>query len=270
MVLTFWGVRASTPVPGPSTVRVGGNTVCIDIAEGSDGQHVVMDAGTGIIMLGKRLLAGPCGKGRGEVHIFLTRTHWDHIQGFPFFIPAFIPGNHIILRGRAVSSRTVRELLEAQMRGAYSPIFALGNMGATIDVEEMDNSAVTFGPFTMATIVLPHRGLSSLGYRISAGGRSAVLLGDLHYEGTSRDTATAFAAGADLIVHDVGDSAMNGSEARIAIAMAREAGAPRLLFTHYAPRQADDDVEHLVAAARREAGPSLAVDAAREGMQVVV
>ena len=98
MEITFYGVRGSVAVPGPGTNEYGGNTPCIHV-QSKKGYEIVLDAGTGICNLARKFLATPLGKGQGEVAMLLSHTHLDHIQGFPFFIPAFIPGNKIKIFG---------------------------------------------------------------------------------------------------------------------------------------------------------------------------
>jgi phosphoribosyl 1,2-cyclic phosphodiesterase len=276
MELTFWGVRGSIPVPGPDTVEFGGDTMCLDISDGeseSDGRHyrAVLDAGTGITNLGRNLLAGPAGKGAGEIHIFLTHTHWDHIQGFPYFIPGFIPGNRVVFWGRPVSERSVRELLEGQMKAEYNPIYALDNMGSTIEVNEMGSDPVTFGTFTMETIILPHKGSSSLGFKISDNSKSVAFLGDVDYGDTGlTDEIVAFADGADVLIHDVGDQDAKGSVQHIGVELAKRIGARQLLFTHFAPWQTDTVVHEIIESIRKGSGTSIQIDAARQGMQIAV
>src|SRR5262245_47358293 len=103
MQVTFWGVRGSVPAPGPETNRYGGNTSCVELRTEA-GALIVLDAGTGAIPLGRTLLSGPFGEGKGEAAIFLSHAHWDHIQGFNFFAPVFVPGNKLAVFGPARSS----------------------------------------------------------------------------------------------------------------------------------------------------------------------
>ena len=108
MKIKFWGVRGSIPCPGPSTVRYGGNTTCIEIRT-DDGELIILDAGSGIFPLANALLEQlPI-----TCHLFITHTHWDHIQGLPFFIPAFIPGNTLNIHGAydPIGQKSIRSVL---------------------------------------------------------------------------------------------------------------------------------------------------------------
>ena len=107
MRVTFWGTRGSIPVPGPGTVRYGGNTPCIAVEEpgSGEGRFVVLDAGTGIRLLGQELVRRH-GAGPLNVDLLLSHTHWDHIQGLPFFEPLLDPGAHLTFIGRAPAGRS--------------------------------------------------------------------------------------------------------------------------------------------------------------------
>src|SRR5688572_14271785 len=121
MDVTFWGVRGSIPSPGPSTVRYGGNTSCVSIRL-SDGELVMLDFGTGARNLGLQLLSGPFGQGKGRATILLSHTHWDHIQGFPFFGPFYVTGNAFTVYGGAKTPAALETLLEGQMAAQYFPV----------------------------------------------------------------------------------------------------------------------------------------------------
>jgi len=145
MNVTFWGVRGSTPAPGPAMVRYGGNTSCVSVRTKA-GALLLLDCGTGARNLGHVLLAEPEPapfRGRGQAAVLLSHTHWDHIQGFPFFGPLYVPGNAFRIFGPAQSSELLEGILEGQMAPQYFPVQTLKNMGARIDI-----SAVVVGtPF---------------------------------------------------------------------------------------------------------------------------
>jgi ribonuclease BN (tRNA processing enzyme) len=134
--VTFHGVRGAIPAPGPETVRYGGNTSCVAIKSSLD-RLLILDAGTGIIALGKALLPAGFGKGQGNAAILLSHAHWDHIQGFPFFAPAFIPGNRFAVFGPARSSAVLEGMLEGQVNPHFSPLYTMKNLGATFDLLPM-------------------------------------------------------------------------------------------------------------------------------------
>src|SRR6516162_1313983 len=134
MQITFWGVRGSIPTPGPNTVQVGGNTSCVEVRAGK--AILIFDGGTGLRLLGKKLMSEmPI-----QAHIFFSHVHWDHIQGFPFFDPAFVSGNTIHLYGGNNVSRTLEETLAGQMDHPNFPVH-LTDMGAKMifhDLKEGD------------------------------------------------------------------------------------------------------------------------------------
>ncbi|MBI4511800.1 MAG: MBL fold metallo-hydrolase, partial [Deltaproteobacteria bacterium] len=103
MEVTFWGVRGSIPAPGPETNKHGGNTSCVSVRT-SSGHLIILDMGTGIVRLGRGLMTTEFGRGKGDATVLLSHAHWDHIQGFPFFPPVFVPGNRFQIYGPARSS----------------------------------------------------------------------------------------------------------------------------------------------------------------------
>ena len=121
MRIQFWGTRGSLARPGPATLRYGGNTPCVE-ANGPDGTLIVLDCGTGAFDLGQHLVATRPGPIRG--HLLISHTHWDHIQGFPFFAPLFVPGNEWDVYAPRGRGRRLEETLAAQMEYAYFPVSA--------------------------------------------------------------------------------------------------------------------------------------------------
>jgi CheY-like chemotaxis protein len=152
-LVTFWGVRGSCAAPGPETARYGGNTPCVSIDYG-------------VRKLGMYLLVA-AGK-PFEVDLLISHTHWDHIQGFPFFVPAYIPGNTIRVFGPRSAEKPLEKVLRTQMDVEYFPV-ALGDMAARIEVSEYRGEPFTVGPFHVRPKYLNHPGIT-LGYRIEASG----------------------------------------------------------------------------------------------------
>ena len=119
MKVRFWGVRGSIASPGPDTIRYGGNTTCIEV-RGDDGTLVILDAGTGIFPLSRALLK----EMPVSANIFITHSHWDHIQGLPFFAPLYVEGNQINIYGAfdALTDRGIEHVMEVQLQHTYFPV----------------------------------------------------------------------------------------------------------------------------------------------------
>ena len=173
MIVTFWGVRGSIPVPGKSTLRYGGNTPCITIEH--DDTLLIFDCGTGIRALGQSLLAESNGRPI-NAHILISHTHWDHIQGFPFFTPAFIPTNTFTIYGAKGVNRQIEDTLAGQMENPYFPV-SLKAMAATLHFKAIEQQSVTIDGLTISTCFLNHPGLA-LGFRISCEDGDVVYFSD--------------------------------------------------------------------------------------------
>lgn len=128
MRVRFWGTRGSVPTPGPTTVRYGGNTSCVEMRTDA-GTLFIFDSGTGIRELGLHLARQG---GTLSAHLMLGHTHWDHISGFPFFSPAFVPGNRLVIYGARDLDRSLRDVLAGQMHYTYFPV-PLGDLRADIE-----------------------------------------------------------------------------------------------------------------------------------------
>ncbi len=247
MNVTFWGVRGSIPTPGPETVRIGGNTPCVQVTT-PDGDLVILDAGTGIRLLGKALLQRPPRRIIG--HIFLSHTHWDHIQGLPFFAPARRRGNRFtILGGRRVNER-LEHVLAGQYLDTYLP-FSLREMEADILIKELRNGeTLVLGEHTLVTArKMDHPG-GVFAYRVRWRDRVVVYATDLqHPAGGVAPALVELAAGADLLIHDAHFVDSNDmpdwghSSWSKAIEVARAAGVRRLALFHHSPDSDDDMLE---------------------------
>jgi phosphoribosyl 1,2-cyclic phosphodiesterase len=164
-VLTFWGVRGSIATPGPETARYGGNTPCVSLEHGDT--TLILDAGTGIRKLGLALQGRAAGRPL-DLNLLISHTHWDHIQGFPFFVPAYVPHNRIRVFGPRSPDKPLEKVLRGQMDPEYFPV-ALGDLAAQITVEEFQGPAFQIGPFRVQGGYLNHPGVT-LGYRIEGAG----------------------------------------------------------------------------------------------------
>ncbi|HYM73521.1 MAG TPA: MBL fold metallo-hydrolase, partial [Stellaceae bacterium] len=285
MRVCFWGTRGSIPKPGQSTVRYGGNTSCVELRSAA-GTTVVLDCGTGALSLGAHLMQSGEKPLRG--HLLISHTHWDHIQGLPFFAPLFVPGNEWDVYAPHGFAQSVRETLAGQMQHTYFPV-DLGQLGATIRYHDLTEGVITVGDITVRTQYLNHPALT-LGYRLEADGVTVVYCCD--HEPHSRPLAYGsgeigdqdrghieFARGADLLIHDAqyraaeyeGKIGWGHSTLEYAVTVARIAGAKSLVFTHHDPARDDDTLDKEIAAVRArlqaESAP-IAVSAAAEGQVV--
>src|SRR5438128_208645 len=160
--VTFWGTRGSIPTPGPATSRYGGNTPCVAV-EGTGGQLVVLDAGTGIRALGLELVANQ--NGAAKVEILLSHAHWDHIQGLPHFKPFFAPGNSVRIWGSRQGTTSLEAILRQQMDPAVFPV-PLDALSAQLTVQQVDMEEFSIGEFRVRTTKLRHPG-TTLGFRLA-------------------------------------------------------------------------------------------------------
>jgi phosphoribosyl 1,2-cyclic phosphodiesterase len=282
MEISFWGVRGSIPAPGPSTVRYGGNTSCVSLR--SSGGLLVLDCGTGARNLGMSLMDGVFGQGRGEASILLSHAHWDHIQGFPFFVPLYHPGNKFHIYGGAKSSKMLEGILEGQMAPQYFPVQTLKNMGAGIDISAIDDKK----PFQVAGCTVraqmnPHGRAGALAFRIQDGDRAVVYASDAGYGEKGPPAASiALYRGADVLIHDstytpedgrrYADRGYSSVEDAVAAAIAGE--VKRLVLFHYDQDYSDAEVDTLCGLGRRlldeRGGKGIELSGAMEGATIAI
>jgi phosphoribosyl 1,2-cyclic phosphodiesterase/DNA-binding response OmpR family regulator len=282
MRVRFWGARGSLATPGPTTVRYGGNTSCIEITT-PGGVLIIIDCGTGIRQLGQHLLATQ--QGPLEGHILISHTHWDHIQGIPFFGPFFAPGNTWDLYAPKGVRKSLRDSLEGQMQYSYFPV-QLDELGAKIRYHELVEGTFRIADVAIRTRYLNHPALT-FGYRLEAEGAAVVYASD--HEPHSRHLADGtgeiggedlrhceFLAGADLVIHDAQYIAeeypqkigWGHSTVEYALAMCRAAGVKRVALTHHDPSRDDDAIDRIVTRARadlQDVASPMEVMAATEG-----
>lgn len=290
MRVRFWGVRGALAATGQEFQRVGGNTPCVEVRDRDD-ELLILDAGIGAYWLGKQLLAGPHGRGQGRTTLLFSHSHWDHIQGFPFFVPAFIPGNSMRVYGGGV--RRLEDTLEGQMDPTYSPLVSLSNLGADVKIGDLaDNERLEVGRMVVTHASFPNGPHQVVGYRIEEDGRSLCYICEVdHPEPDLRAEVVELARGCDVLIHEsyyteaefatrrpslageLGPPPDGHSTYAQATQVALEAGAKRLLFFYHHPDRTDDAVDAAIAAQRARvsaAGSSLEVDTAREGTEFEV
>ena len=288
MRIRFWGTRGSLAKPGPSTIRYGGNTSCVEV-RARDGTLIILDCGTGAHELGRSLVMSGERPIRG--HLLLTHTHWDHIQGFPFFAPLFMPGNEWDVYAPQGLGQRLEDTLAGQMEYEYFPV-TLGQLGATIRYHELTEGTFDLGTVQVTARYLNHPGIA-LGYRLEASGVVVVYATD--HEPHSRHQPEAadparvlpvhhedqrhveFLAGADLVIHDAqytlkeypNKLTWGHSPAELAVDFALAAGAKRLALFHHDPLRDDAALDRLVESCRRRAAAGgLDVFAAAEGQTI--
>ncbi len=273
MKVRFWGVRGSIPVPGPDTVRTGGNTPCVEV-QTQDREILILDAGTGIRLLGDDLMRRT--SERMVIVLLFSHTHWDHIQGLPFFAPAWSQHNRLVALGERRVGKQLQQVLAWQMSDAYLP-FSMDDLQADLLVKEVHSGeTIVVGDHMLVTPQrLNHPG-GVFGYRICYHDVSLVYATDVGHGLDALDPRLVdLARGADLLIHDSQFtpeekdrwSSWGHSSWVEATQVALEAGVKRLALFHHAPNRTDDELEAIEEQARAcFPGAFLA----REGMEVEI
>lgn len=290
MFVRFWGVRGSIPTPGPRTRRYGGNTSCVEVRVGD--ALLVFDAGTGLRELGVHLQ-----RARAKsltVHLFLSHPHWDHIQGFPFFGPAYAENTTIYVYGPKGDEKNY-QLLSGQMSNAYFPV-RFSDLGSKIAARSFTGSMVKVGEAKVKAFGQKHPG-GSHGFRVEHGEKSIVFATDseldqllVEPEIVERDASAlrelpdelvAAVSGADLLIADaqytdaeyVTKVGWGHPRATTVVDLAAQAGVRQLALTHHDPMHSDRDVDLMVLDCQERAeshGVELEVFGAREGVTLKI
>jgi phosphoribosyl 1,2-cyclic phosphodiesterase len=276
MLVKFWGVHGSLPRPGPSTLKYGGNTACVEVRCGKD--LIIFDAGTGIRELGEDLLRRDIGSpgNRIKAHIFFSHLHWDHVQGFPFFAPIFVEGNEFHLYGGKSLNITIYRLMSDQMAAPNFPV-TLHNLASTLSFHDLDpGTTVTVGDATIRTERLNHPG-GSIGYRLEQGKKVLVYASDTEHTDDLDPLMLEFARGADALIYDgmftpeqylgladdLPRQSWGHSTWEAAVDLARAAGVKQLILFHHGN---DDAVVAEIETRARERFPGSS--AAYEGLEI--
>jgi phosphoribosyl 1,2-cyclic phosphodiesterase len=268
----FWGVRGSIACPGAATVKYGGNTPCVEMLVG--GQRLIFDAGTGIHVLGQALLQDLPVSG----HLFFSHSHWDHIQGFPFFLPAFMEGNEFDIYGGMIpNGMTIEQRLREQMMQPNFPV-PLQVMGANLRFHNLEYGSVTnLGNVTIQTGSLNHPG-KAMGYRVSWQNRSVAYITDTeHIRGELDRNVLALADGADVLIYDstyTDEEYYDPQTSKIGwghstwqegVKIARAANVKQLVIFHHDPSHDDRFMDTIATAATQAFSRSVV---AWEGMEI--
>lgn len=298
MKLRFWGTRGSLPSPGKDTVRYGGNTPCLEVRLADD-NLVIFDAGTGLRGLGDALMA----TGRSvKAFLVISHPHWDHIQGFPFFKPAFVAGNELTIVGPQTRQITLRQMIASQMDKAYFPV-QLNELKARIRFLPVREETIPVYDGTLSSVFVNHPAFA-LGYRLTVGNRSIAYITD--NEPFDREVAKSlknvdrhivdvyhqqrgdpnqrifdFARGVDVLIHDatytpeeyVNHVGWGHSDYLFALKVASEAGVRKLVLFHHDSTRSDDSVDEILRMCQREIATRkyrFECSAAAEGMEMVL
>lgn len=176
MQVTFWGVRGSYPVPGPNTVRYGGQTSCVEVRS-KDNACIIIDAGTGLRALGQKLAREQRKTGVNDFNVVLSHVHWDHIQGLPFFEPAYIPGTTITMYALRAAADELQQVISGITRHEFFPM-PLSAVPADFQFREVaPGDALVLGQFAIQPIALNHP-FGAVGYRIEADNTSLAYVSD--------------------------------------------------------------------------------------------
>ncbi len=288
----FWGVRGSIPTPGPGTVGFGGNTSCVEIR--ADGEIIILDAGTGLRLLGRELLAEFKDQPL-NLTLLLSHTHWDHIQGLPFFQPIYKPHCHLRILGFEGARKGLVHVLTGQMESPYFPV-PFEELPGNVQIEELKDMEFEVGPVRVKAWFANHPGIC-VGYRVFTSEGSVAFFPDnephsrVHeackvpaasdtslrrYAEGQEGKTVEFLRGTDVLILD-SQYDVKEYERHIgwghgcvdyAVDMAIKADVKRLVLFHHDPDHDDAKIESMVSHARMlvaQAKSSLQVEAAREG-----
>jgi CheY-like chemotaxis protein/phosphoribosyl 1,2-cyclic phosphodiesterase len=262
LLVKFWGTRGSLPTPGAATLRYGGNTACVEVRDGDT--IIMLDCGSGAREMGAAL--GKEFKGRRlHVHLFVSHTHWDHIQGFPFFMPAYCDENHVDVFSLRGSGRDLKEIFTGQMDASYFPV-SLKDMKSDLNFVELDGR-VKVGRAEVSHLFLNHPGVA-VGFRIEVDGKCLVYITDHevytrmsgeHEQHKKLDRQlNEFAHKADLYIRDAqyteeeyaSRQGWGHSTWKDALESAHEAGVTQLALFHHDPGHDDAMMDAIMCSAR--------------------
>jgi phosphoribosyl 1,2-cyclic phosphodiesterase len=295
MKLKFWGVRGSIPTPGKDTVRYGGNTPCLELRL-DDNELIIFDAGTGIRNFGDEMMNSGASL---DAHLLITHPHWDHIQGFPFFKPAFISGNELTIIGTDRLEKSLSEIISEQMDRIYFPV-QLNELKAKINFRPIrEEGEIKVRGCKVKTIYVNHPGFT-VGYRLEYKGKTLVYISDNEpydrkvaaaltnfesvvkkkydsQQGDPNQRVFDFCRGADVLLHDatytpeeyIDRVGWGHSHYLFALRVAAEAEAGKLILFHHDPTHSDDKVDDILRKCKKEVktrGYKFECEAAAENM----
>jgi len=253
MILTFWGTRGSIPAPGPDTVRIGGNTTCLEVVSDA-GQRITVDAGTGVRNLGQKMIRD--GKPT-RITLLLTHSHWDHLAGFTFFNPAYDPDYSISVYGNRMAQEVLRRDIYERNDNRYFPV---NNDALRADIEFHDEMPrpLIIEDIRITTLDLNHPG-NGYAFCFENNGKKVAFVTDneigLQYEGGNTPLGiTNFCRGVDVLIHDAQFLPSEIEKVRTwghstyeeVADLAHKAGVKSIILTHHAPERNDNDCDSLL------------------------
>ena len=263
----LWGTRGSTPVPGARFLRHGGNTSCMSVVFG--GEKFIFDAGSGIRELGIEAMSGR----RRNLHLFITHTHWDHIQGFPFFTPAYVPGFELTIDGAEGFGKDLKSVFRGQLDREYFPV-QMEDMNSQIVFRHLAENPVKAGGAKISWEFAQHPG-ATVGYKIEVGGRKIAWVPDNEFlqgytgapDAITREHPLVapysrmidFLSDADVVIHEAQYTteeypkkiAWGHSSIANAAVLMKLAGVKRWIITHHDPMHDDEFLEMKLNLTRR-------------------
>jgi phosphoribosyl 1,2-cyclic phosphodiesterase len=277
MRVKIWGSRGSLATPGAETLRVGGNTTCVEV--GANGTRVILDAGTGIRVLGRELAR----EGVETIHICLTHLHLDHIEGLGFFAPFYDPDCEVCVWGPPSSVRTLKERISRYLSSPLFPI-EISDLPARVTFHDVPAEPWEIGGLLFSAHPVSHPG-TTLGYRVEADGAAVAFIPDhepalgVDLESLTSDWISGFpvADGATVLLHDAQYTeeeyaqrvGWGHSSVEHAVSFASMTGAERLLLFHHDPVHTDDDLDaHCDRANELWRGSGAPPELAHEGMEI--
>lgn len=297
VIIKFWGTRGSIAVPSPETLRYGGNTTCVELR--ADGEIIVLDGGSGIRPLGvaldREFQARPI-----KLSLLITHAHWDHIQGFPFFKPAYDSKNEIRIFGFDGAGATFREIMAEPMRAPFFPI-TMRELSAQMNINKLNEMKFSLGKLDIHAAFVNHPGVC-VGYRIFTSAGSVGFVPDhepyefyLHAARGKQLSAeevkeiatekhaglVQFLRGSDILILDTQYTDQeykkhigwgHGSVSS-AVSLALEAEVQTLFLFHHDPSHDDEMVDTMVESARElamKSGSHLEVAGAQQGTEILL
>ena len=278
MKITFWGTRGSVPVPGKDTMVFGGNTTCLEITL-KNGNTVIIDAGTGIRLLGEKLLREKRNKG---IYLLITHTHWDHLLGFPFFEPLYYSSTRIYVDGNYNCLRGLKYTFDDRLGSGFFPVKFNELKAEIIYLKKILKGRLEIDGVVIDSVPL-HHPQGGIGFRFREDNKIFVFITDNElngspWEGRTPDVYAEFCRNADILVHDcqytpdemTEREGWGHSDYKAVFDLATNAGVKKLILFHHDPSRTDSQVkkiEDICNQMAADAGSPIDFIAARENAE---